>query len=76
MREKYVVMSQRLAGYLMQRGFVLQGLGENHRFKGRRVFFFNDTPQLHAAMADYQMNNGGITNDETLRSDRGLYESS
>ena len=73
----FVVMSQRMAGYLMQRGFVLQGIGNNRRFSGRNVFFFNDSPELRTAMTEYKrMDNGGITNDETRRTERRLYESS
>lgn len=74
---RFVVMSQRLAGFLMLRGFVLQGIGDNRRHVGRNVFFFNDSPELRMAMADYkQMSSGGKANDEAVRAGRGLYESS
>lgn len=77
MTNRFVVMSQRLAGYLMMRGFVLQGIGNNRKFPGKNVFYFNESPELHEAMAEYKrMNDGGITNDETLRAARGLHESS
>lgn len=70
--DKFVVMSQKMAGFLMMRGFVLRGLGANHRYRNRNVFFFNNTPQLHEAIAEYQLTNGGLTNGEqagTLRTD-------
>lgn len=62
--DKFVVMSQKMAGYLMMRGFVLQGIGENHRYKERRVFFFNNTEQLRLAIDQYRLTNGGLTNGE------------
>lgn len=55
MKEKpFVINSQRLAGYLMMRGFVLRGMGRNHRYPDRNVFFFKDTDDLKRAIEDYR----------------------
>lgn len=62
MRDRFVVTSQRVAGHLMMRGFVLKGIGDNRKFPGRNVFFFNNTEQLREAIADYNQTNGGQTN--------------
>lgn len=43
----------RLAGYLMQRGFVLVDMQPDLKKSGRNVFFFNDTPQLKSAVDEY-----------------------
>lgn len=62
MSERFVVTSQRVAGHLMMRGFVLKGIGENRKYPGRNVFFFNKTPQLVAEIAEFTQTNGGQTN--------------
>lgn len=43
----------KLAGYLMQRGFVLVDMRPNTDGSGRNVFFFNDTPELQSAKNNY-----------------------
>ena len=48
------IFNQRLAGYLMQRGFILIGLGENHRCTGKNVFFFKDTEELQKAIEEHK----------------------
>ncbi|MGG1600963.1 DUF5659 domain-containing protein [Paenibacillus naphthalenovorans] len=53
----YVIKSQRLAGYLMMRGFVLKGMGENDRYPGRNVFFFKNSPELVQAIESYRQAN-------------------
>lgn len=76
MTNKFVIMSQRLAGFLMLRGFVLQGVGRNRKFPDRNVFYFVNSPELRTAMVEYkQMTDGGKTNDKDIRAGRGLYES-
>ena len=49
----YTVFSQKLAGYLMLRGFVLEGIGTNKHDASKRVFFFKDSDELQAAIAKY-----------------------
>lgn len=50
----YIVMSQRLAGYLMQRGFVLQKLKPTNKNGVRRnVFIFNESEELIKAIHEY-----------------------
>ncbi|MEK4157609.1 DUF5659 domain-containing protein [Paenibacillus sp. FSL R10-2779] len=62
MSDRFVVTSQRVAGHLMMSGFVLKGVGDNRKFPGRNVFFFNNTAQLRQAIADFNQTNGGQTN--------------
>lgn len=62
MNNNFVVTSQRVAGHLMMNGFVLKGVGDNRKFPGRNVFFFNNTTQLRQAIADFNQTNGGQTN--------------
>lgn len=42
-----------MAGYLMQRGFVLVDMKPDLKKTGRNVFFFKDTPQLKSAIDEY-----------------------
>lgn len=67
-RDRYVVLSQKVAGHLMMRGFVLKGIGDNRKFPGRNVFFFNNSAQLREAIAEFNMTNGGLTNGESDKS--------
>lgn len=49
-----VIRSQKLAGTLMVRGFVLVKMEkDNCSDSGRNVFFFNDSPQLDNAIREY-----------------------
>ena len=47
------VYNMRMAGYLMQRGFVLMSMAENRKYEGRNMFIFMNTPQLKEAMQHY-----------------------
>lgn len=47
-----VIHSQRLAGFLLMRGFVLQGVRADKRTR-RNVFLFNASEQLESAIGDY-----------------------
>lgn len=49
----FTVYSQRLAGYLMQRGFPLIKLVENSG--NRNTFIFVNTPALHDAIDEWQI---------------------
>ena len=51
----FTIYSQRLAGYLMQQGFVLEDLGRNDRNPDKRVFFFKDSEELQKAIKAYNM---------------------
>ena len=52
----YIVMSQKLAGYLMQRGFVLQKLKPTNKDGVRRnIFIFNESEQLINAIHEYSI---------------------
>ena len=48
------IFNQRLAGYLMQRGFNLIGMGENRRCNGKNVFFFKDTDELQKVIEEFK----------------------
>ena len=48
------IFNQRLAGYLMQRGFILIGMGENHCCNGKNVFFFKDTDELQKVIEEFK----------------------
>lgn len=52
-KKNYIVYSQKMAGYLMQRGFVLIDMQPDLKKTGRNVFFFNDTPKLKSAIDEY-----------------------
>ena len=47
------IFSQRLAGYLMMRGFVLIDIRKNENGSGKNVFYFKDSIELSAAMKEY-----------------------
>ena len=47
------VFSQRLAGQLMQDGFVLMGMGKNDSNPDKNVFFFNDGDKIRAIVKEY-----------------------
>lgn len=47
------IFSQRLAGYLMMRGFVLINIRRNENGSGKNVFYFKDSQELSTAMKDY-----------------------
>jgi hypothetical protein len=51
----FFVKSQKLAGYLMMRGFVLKGLNPDiTRNTKRNTFIFNNTQELTNAINDYK----------------------
>ena len=52
-KKKFIVYSQKLTGYLMQKGFVLIDMRTDLKKSGRNIFFFNDTPQLKSAIDEY-----------------------
>lgn len=52
-KKNKIIYNQKMAGYLMQRGFVLIDMQPDLKKTGRNVFFFNDTPQLKSAIDEY-----------------------
>lgn len=54
MKKFFTVFSQYLAGYLMQKGFVLMAMGENFDGSGKKVFHFCNSEMLHTAIAEYK----------------------
>ena len=48
-----IIYSQRMAGYLMQRGFVLINMREDLQHSRRNVFFFKESPELSAAIGEF-----------------------
>lgn len=52
-KKSFIIYSQKMAGYLMQKGFVLINMQPDLKKSGRNVFFFKDSPQLKAAIDEY-----------------------
>lgn len=52
-KKNRIIYNQRMAGYLMQRGFVLVDMRPDLKNTRRNVFLFNDTPQLKTAIDEY-----------------------
>lgn len=48
-----LIFSMKLAGYLMQRGFVLLDMRKNTDQSNRNVFIFNESDELRNAIDDY-----------------------
>lgn len=48
-----LIFSMKLAGYLMQRGFVLLDMRKNTDQSNRNVFIFNESAELRNAIDDY-----------------------
>ena len=47
------IYNMRLAGYLMQRGFVLLDMKPNTNAPHKNVFYFTDTAEVKTAISDY-----------------------
>lgn len=55
MKKDYIVFSMKLAGKLMQEGFVLKRMEKTTRNNSNRnVFFFNESDQLLKSVEDYK----------------------
>ncbi|GIN23139.1 DUF5659 domain-containing protein [Siminovitchia fordii] len=53
--KEYIVFNQRLAGYLMQKGFVLKKLKKtNKEGSNRNVFVFNHSDSLIQAINEFK----------------------
>ena len=47
------IFSQKLAGYLMYRGFVLLKMSEDLKNPNKHVFIFNESKEIRDAIDDY-----------------------
>lgn len=53
-KQKYVVFSQKVAGFLLLHGFVLQAIEVTRQVNSKRnVFIFNDSDQIRKTIAEY-----------------------
>jgi len=52
MKPEFSSYSLRLAGYLMLQGFVLKLMRDDQK-SNRKIFIFNDTPELQNAIQEY-----------------------
>lgn len=66
-RKFYMVKSQKLAGYLMMRGFVLINMSPDTSGSGRNVFWFNATDKLYFYIEKYfeEIANERISNERS-----------
>jgi len=55
MKEEHIIFSMKLAGYLMQRGFVVKRMEKSKRDgnEHRNIFIFNKSNDLLSACEDY-----------------------
>lgn len=52
------IYSKKLAGFLLLKGFELEKFQKSHEDKKRTIFFFQTSPELMKAMAEYdRLNN-------------------
>lgn len=55
MKKEYIVFSMKLAGYLMQKGFVLKRMDKTTRDNSdRNIFFFNESEDLLSVIEEYK----------------------
>lgn len=58
MSKDYIVLSQRLAGWLMLNGYVLKRLKKTNKpDSNRNVFIFNGSDELLDSIKQYKQNN-------------------
>ncbi|MGK4040963.1 DUF5659 domain-containing protein [Heyndrickxia oleronia] len=51
---KKVIFNQKLAGFLMMRGFVLHGLEKSHFDNRRNVFIFNQSENIEKTIQEFK----------------------
>lgn len=51
--KKIVIFNQKVAGYLMLKGFTLKDINKNKNNIKMNVFVFNDAPELRLAISQY-----------------------
>jgi hypothetical protein len=56
MKKEYIIFNQRLAGYLMQCGFVLKRMGKSDKDVTRNIFFFNESHELLEQVRHFKNN--------------------
>jgi hypothetical protein len=57
------IFNQRIAGYLMMKGFVLADMRPNENGSGKNVFYFKESDELLSSMDEYKL----IRNDEVKK---------
>jgi hypothetical protein len=55
-RKTFPIYNQKLAGFLMMKGYVLVNIAPNEKYEGRNVFFFWDSPQIKQTMKAFLRN--------------------
>ena len=50
------IYSQKMAGYLMLNGFILQGIGINKNDPSKKTFYFKDSDNLERCMDNFKFN--------------------
>lgn len=50
----FVIKSMKLAGFLMQKGFVIQKIQDDRNGTGRNVFLFKESDELTNAINQYK----------------------
>ena len=56
-QDKFIlIVTMRLAGYLMQRGFPIMDMRPDELGSKRKVFIFNNSPQIQEAIQKYTYN--------------------
>lgn len=53
-RKMKTIFSMKLAGVLMQKGFVLVEMRPNTNGNGKNVFYFNDSPELERVVEEFK----------------------
>lgn len=56
-RKMKTVFSQKLAGILMTKGFVLVGMERGKDNSGKNVFYFNDSNELNKIIEEFKISN-------------------
>jgi len=51
-----VIYSQKMAGYLMLRGFILQDIKRNYDNSGRNIFYFKESDELKKSIKQFNEN--------------------
>lgn len=54
-RKLKTIFSMKLAGVLMQNGFVLVDMRPNTNGSGKNVFYFNDSPELEKMINQFKI---------------------
>lgn len=54
MTKEYVIFNQRLAGYLMYKGFVLKRMSKADNNSSKNVFLFNESEELFKRIKEYK----------------------